>query len=76
MISMISAALAEPVTASHSEAQNRPKTGGPGQELPDLGGLAAQHLLGQELDDEPVVAGGGRTKALGEECPRSESAAR
>ena len=26
MISMISAALAEPVTASHSGAQNRPKT--------------------------------------------------
>ena len=30
---------------------------GPGQELLDLGGLAAEHLLGQEVHDEPVVAG-------------------
>src|ERR1700730_11272006 len=32
------------------------ENGGPHEELPDLGGLAAEHLLGQEVDDEPVIA--------------------
>src|SRR5208283_2062434 len=30
---------------------------GPGEELPDLGGLLAENFLGQEIGDEPVVAG-------------------
>ena len=33
-------------------AENR----GPRQELADLAWLAAEHVLGQEVDDEPVVA--------------------
>src|SRR5580704_18716393 len=33
------------------------QNGGPGQELPDLGGLAAEHFFRQEVDNEAVVAG-------------------
>jgi len=43
----------------HGIAERRAKpaeNGCPHEELPDLGRLAAEHLLGQEVGDEPVVA--------------------
>src|SRR6202011_4022661 len=32
------------------------ENGRPREELPDVARLAAEHLLGEEVDDEPVVA--------------------
>ena len=48
---------ARPVTASQSGPVSRSRIDVAQQEVPDVGGLAGQHLLGEVVDDVAVVAG-------------------
>jgi hypothetical protein len=76
MIPMISAALAEPVTASHSDAQNRPKTAVRVRNCRISAGCRLSTSWARNSTMNRLSPLNWRTKALGEECPRSESAAR